>query len=289
MLFNKKKQVSIAILTVPSFTIIMFALGISLEIKPTTRPIDKVEALSVSHTKPDEPPDPTISSAPDSSPKPDSASAPKTPKPTSQASAPQKTSPTNPPTNSSYPWHENITATVFWVGEGESNDNGYIHNRSSAWMTDWMGAFGGLDDPDNRCGYNPCGFTPKENSFYFALPYGDYTESGLKANLSVVPWYKGLINEGDSILKNRWIEIRHNGKMAYAQWEDVGPFEENDSGYVFGNQVPKLHVGLDVSPATRDYLQMGGKSTVSWRFIEQSNVPSGPWKNKVTTTVPAWN
>ena len=189
-----------------------------------------------------------------------------------------------------YPLHTAITATVFWVGDGADITNDYIHNRSSAWIGDWVSAFGGIDDPDKRCGYVPCGFTPKENSFYFALPFSDTTETGPRpANeLAVIPWYdetKGG-SEG-SLLKNRWIEIAHDGKKAYAQWEDVGPFESNDSKYVFGTSRPKeKRAGLDVSPAVSDYLKIGGRATVDWRFVDESQVPDGPWREVITTSLP---
>lgn len=193
-----------------------------------------------------------------------------------------------PPANSPYPWHNSINTTVFWAGEGASPDNDYIDNRSSAWMTDWLGAFGGIDAQHNRCGYNPCGFIPNENTFYFALPFSDYNDNGPKSNLTMVPWYNGPLRDGDSLLKNRWVEIRYNGKLAYAQWEDVGPYAENDSGYVFGSQAPRQRVGLDVSPATSDFLGTGDQAVTSWRFISQSEVPSGPWKVKITSSLPRW-
>jgi hypothetical protein len=44
----------------------------------------------------------------------------------------------------------------------------------------WEGHFGGVDDPDRRDGYFLEGFVPKENPFYFALPYTDYDEHGRK-------------------------------------------------------------------------------------------------------------
>ena len=75
-----------------------------------------------------------------------------------------------------YPLHENITATVFWIGEPGSEENGYIPNNSSAWDDLWLQHYGGVDDPSNRNGYFPANFTPKENPFYIALPYNDFYE-----------------------------------------------------------------------------------------------------------------
>ena len=44
--------------------------------------------------------------------------------------------------------------------------------------------------------------------------------------------------------------------------------------------LPNLNggAGLDVSPAVRDYIGMNATRDVcSWRFVEPSEVPSGPW------------
>ena len=80
--------------------------------------------------------------------------------------------------------------------------------------------------------------------------------------------------------------------MVYAQWEDVGPFGENDSNYVFGSANPKSTTnktaGLDVSPAVNDYLGLSGLDTTSWQFVDEKDVPSGPWKNIVTTSGIYW-
>lgn len=193
--------------------------------------------------------------------------------------------------NDNYPVRTTV-ATEFWVGEGADESNAYIHNRASAWTRDWVGAYGGVDNPDDRCeGYVPCGFTPKENSFYVALPFNDIAEDGKpKAEelLHRIPWYSGSSTTGVSIMKNRWVEIRYNGKTAYAQIEDVGPMNENDAGYVFGASEPKYEAGLDMSPAIGDYLGTTGKSTVQWRFVEATEVPDGPWTNIVTTSQIKW-
>ena len=80
-----------------------------------------------------------------------------------------------------------------------------------------------------------------------------------------------------------WLAIRLGKKICYAQWEDVGPFETDDWGYVFGrNPQPKTvmnnGVGLDVSPAVRDYLGLVSGVRCDWRFCEVSEVPDGPWR-----------
>ncbi len=132
--------------------------------------------------------------------------------------------------------HKNITASIFWVGEGATSANGYISNAPSAWVENWAKEFGGVDNPNKRCGYNPCGITPAENVFYAALPANDYNNSGhLKpaSTLKRIPWYKGSPPSNHSLLKNHWIEVSHSGKTVYTQWEDVGPFGEDDFNYVF--------------------------------------------------------
>lgn len=189
---------------------------------------------------------------------------------------------------SKYPLHNNILATVFWVGEEATPDNDFIANDVSAWDTAWTEHFGGIDNPNSRNGFYPSGFKPKENPFYFALPYGDYTESGQKTNVNKIYWYQPF-SEDKSILKNRWIKIIANGKVAYGQWEDVGPFEEDDVDYVFGSKASKQEVGLDVSPAIRDYLGLSGRDSVSWQFVDEAEVPSGPWKEIVTRSDPYWH
>lgn len=184
------------------------------------------------------------------------------------------------------PNHQAVKATVFWVGEPPSSDNAGITNVASSWTSNWVKAYGGVDSYDKRCGLNPCGFTPKENPFYFALPYNDRKDDGsLKptSELEQIPWYSGAALEGQSLLKNRWIAVTHQDKTAYAQWEDVGPMNDDDIGYVFGDQPPKYEKsGLDVSPAVNTYIDLQGEGTVSWTFVGASDVPDGPWKNTVT-------
>jgi len=70
-------------------------------------------------------------------------------------------------------------------------------------------------------------------------------------------------------------------KICYAQWEDVGPFYTDSAVYVFGDGQPSPNVnhgaGIDVSPAVRDYLGLGPLGLVNSRFVEQAEVPAGPW------------
>lgn len=186
-----------------------------------------------------------------------------------------------------YPIHRNITATVFWVGENESTDNDFIHNRSSAWIEDWEKTFGGVDTPNSRNGWLPAGFTPNENPFYFALPYSDYDNKGkIKKNVTKIHWYDGPIPTGGSIIKNQWVKISRLGKSVYAQWEDVGPFEEDDVDYVFGDQPPKQTAGIDLSPATAQFLGIDGEGQVSWQFVSPESIPDGPWAEILTQSGP---
>ena len=191
-----------------------------------------------------------------------------------------------------YPLHENIRATYFWVGESADADNQYINNLSSAWDDDWIHHYGGTDDPVNRNQYLPSEFAPKENPFYFALPYNDFNDDGTRrADAYGVVYWAGekQWNDSESMVKNRWIEITKGNKTVYAQWEDAGPFLYNDSAYVFGDASPSNTLnhdaGLDVSPAVRDYIGLQhGKNIVSWRFVDFVNVPDGPWKDTITSS-----
>lgn len=182
-----------------------------------------------------------------------------------------------------------VTATVFWVGEQATADNDQIPNAQSAWDERWQQHFGGVDDPDRRTagGKWPAAFRPSENPFYFALPYGEFTDAGaVRDSVDRIPWYDPARPPelGRSILKNRWIEVRHTGRTAYAQWQDVGPFVEDDVDYVFGEARPREpRAGLDLSPATAAALGIDGRGEVSWRFVRAADVPPGPWTEIVTT------
>ena len=194
-----------------------------------------------------------------------------------------------------YPVHSGVTATMFWVGEGAGSDNGYISNLPSAWDGKWVYNFGGVDEPDEREGYLPASFTPAENPFYFALPYNDIAKDGYRKRdaASVIPWYgdsrEYLLGKRTlSLCKNRWIRIRRGERVVYAQWEDVGPFGENDSAYVFGESRPansrNRGAGLDLSPAAAEYLELDGMAEVEWRFVDETSVPDGPWKERITVS-----
>ena len=75
--------------------------------------------------------------------------------------------------------------TMFWVGEEAGEENAFIPNDKSYWDQAWLDHYGGVDDPSRRSGYGPVGFKPRENPFYFALPYGEFTSAGNLKRLSM--------------------------------------------------------------------------------------------------------
>jgi len=209
------------------------------------------------------------------------------PVPAQQPAPPQPVPQAIPEPIPAYPIHNNIVATMFYVGEGSSSENGHIHNRASVWDEDWQAHYGGVDTPTARNGWLPKGFTPKENPFYIALPYNDLDDEGAqKLSARSVYWHAAA--SGHSLLKNTWVEVCYRGKCAYGQWQDAGPYGEDDVHYVFGGAPPANHrdvqAGIDVSPALNDYLGLGGEARVAWRFIQTDHIPAGPWQQIVTTS-----
>jgi hypothetical protein len=191
------------------------------------------------------------------------------------------------PTGSSfnrYPWKRNIVTTVFWVGEQPTKNNP-VPNCKSSWDQHWHKNFGGYDNPDPaaRRNFLPKNFIPRQNPFYVALPYNDVTRGKTKPEAPrVIPWFREAFERpGRSVCKGRWIAIRYKNRIAYAQWEDCGPFRTDHWQYVFGNERPRPNLnqgaGLDVSPAVRDYLGLSGKDVTDWKFVEARDVPPGPW------------
>ena len=184
----------------------------------------------------------------------------------------------------SYPWKCQIVTTIFWIGEQPSGNNP-VPNRSSSWDKTWSKSYGGFDDPNptHRSDYTPVNFTPRQNPFYCALPYNDKAANGHRPEAArVVPWFKDAYQgPGVSVCKDRWIAIRKGNKIAYAQWEDAGPFRTDHWEYVFGNERPKPNLnkgaGLDVSPAVRDYLGLNETDVTDWQFVDFKHVPRGPW------------
>jgi len=183
-----------------------------------------------------------------------------------------------------FAWKSNIVTTVFWIGEQAGGNNPVPNNRSS-WDLNWTASYGGFDTPDRseRRNYIPVSFVPKQNPFYFALPYNDVTHGQFKPEAPlVIPWFKQTyMGQGQSVCWHRWIAIRKGNRTCYAQWEDCGPFRTDHFQYVFGNERPKPNLnkgaGLDVSPAVRDFLGLTDTDLTDWRFVDFEEVPHGPW------------
>jgi hypothetical protein len=212
--------------------------------------------------------------------------------------------PVAPASRALYPWKTHITATIFWCGEQPTERNP-TPNCKSSWDTEWSTNFGGYDDPNpaNRIAnhatgeFRPKNFVPKLNPFYIALPYNDVVNwrSHKPEASRVIPWFKRMAPEpGQTVLKGRWVQIFYNNRSCYAQWEDCGPWVTDDWQYVFGNKPPAAtqngSAGIDLSPSIRDYLGAASGTKVHWRFVEDSQVPYGPWKkygNATTRQNPA--
>jgi hypothetical protein len=186
---------------------------------------------------------------------------------------------------SRYPWKREIVTTTFWVGETATQNNP-VPNSASCWDPHWSSNYGGSDTPDTnrRTGeYIPAAFTPQQNPFYVALPYNDMEHGTHKAEASqVIPWFASdFKGPSTSVCQGRWIAIRYNGRVCYAQWEDAGPFRTDHWQYVFGKERPRWNLnggaGLDVSPAVRDYLGMKGTDVTDWKFVDFDEVQGGPW------------
>lgn len=195
------------------------------------------------------------------------------------------------PARTAYPWKTHITATIFWIGE-QPTQNNPTPNHMSSWDMQWKGNFGGYDNPDPEkriaChttgNFRPKDFAPQLNPFYIALPYNDVMRGARhKPEASrVIPWFNRYNPKpGHTVLKGRWVQIHFNGRNCFAQWEDCGPWVTDDWEYVYGNKPPKAtqnnSAGIDLSPAVRDFLGMRSHQKVHWRFVEENQVPQGPW------------
>ena len=141
--------------------------------------------------------------------------------------------------------------------------------------------------------------TPLQNPFYLDLPFDDVNNpTAFAIRADVVPWandpgYQGRADDPDfSYMKNRWVELRKNGRTCYGQVEDAGPAVYDDAAYVFGGDDRRPAntrfngAGLDVSPALNGCLgfsQLNGQSDrLDWRFVDANDVPPGPWTRIIT-------
>jgi hypothetical protein len=175
------------------------------------------------------------------------------------------------------PWHHDIVATTFWVGEIFDPSAADGSQEVSAYDPHWVVNYGGCDgvvingscetEPrDASNGFFPKHMTPKQNPFYLDLPVLDHS------------------------LKNRWVELQKDGRTCYGQVEDAGPAVYDDRDYVFGTARPKNTrfngSGLDVSPALNGCLGFGeldgASDRVDWRFVDADDVPAGPWTRIIT-------
>lgn len=216
-----------------------------------------------------------------------------------------------------YPWHTNIVATTFWVGElfdpSVSDGSQVFSTYNSTWYESYGGCDGVLVD-DGYVGltceteprlastdYFPSSMKPRENPFYIDLPFDDVNNEearGMRAD--VVPWaaeaeYAGVVADPkQSLMKNRWVLLHRDGRVCYAQIQDAGPGEYNDAEYVFGDDDARPAntrfggAGLDVSPAVNGCLGFeqldGNTDRVDWVFVDFADVPPGPWLRIITTS-----
>lgn len=176
---------------------------------------------------------------------------------------------------SNYPWKEKIITTNFWIGERST--------KTSAWNAKWTQSNNGEDSPQDRSGYAPAKHASSLNPFYVALPFNDLAFPKKARQWLPTGWQQPR-KDGKpvSACQHRWVEIKNaQGRLCFAQWEDVGPMRNDYPEYVFGNERPGpgAAVGLCVSPAVAQYLGLDGNepSTVSWRFVDDENVPPGAW------------
>ncbi len=216
------------------------------------------------------------------------------------------------PTPAGYPLHTGIVATTFWVGEifdPNASDGSQV---ISTYDSEWFAHFGGCDGvivgadcaTEARTaenGYFPTSMTPQENPFYLDLPFDDLNDPAAFARrASVIPWaqepgYAGrATDESFSYMKNRWVKITKDGRTCYGQIQDAGPGQYDDAEYVFGadDRRPvnaKFNgAGMDVSPALNGCLGFadinGQDDLVDWQFVDDKDVPEGPWRTIVTSS-----
>lgn len=210
-----------------------------------------------------------------------------------------------------YPWHLDIVATTFWVGEIHDPDASDGSQVRSAYDSFWLESYGGCDGVVDRgsCetetrneaeNWMPSSMTPLENPFYLDLPFDDVNNQRAFAIRSyVVPWadepgYAGRqTDKSFSYMKNRWVRILKGDRECYGQIQDAGPSIYDDDNYVFSADDARPAssdyngAGMDVSPALNGCLGFeslnGANDRVDWQFVDDDEVPDGPWRQIVTT------
>lgn len=210
-----------------------------------------------------------------------------------------------------YPWHTGIVSTTFWIGEIHDPDAVDGSQVQSAYDSFWLESYGGCDgkviagscETEKRTaenGYAPLNMEPLENPFYLDLPFDDVNNPRAFAiRGDVIPWaddpgYAGRETDKTfSYMKNRWVRIVKDGRECYGQVQDAGPSIYDDDKYVFGNDDARPTntayngAGMDVSPALNGCLGFsslnGASDYVDWQFVDEEDVPSGPWREIITT------
>lgn len=253
---------------------------------------------------------------PSTSPRP-SATGTHSPTPTPSASGSSTPSPSPTPTPSGLPWHADIVATTFWVGEIFDPTAADGSQVISTYDGQWLAHYGGCDGVvvGKTCstqvrteanGWFPTAMKPLQNPFYLDLPYDDVNDAiGFAQRCAVVPWAgvgggsgAGAGRCADpaySYLKNHWVALQGpSGRTCFGQIEDAGPGQYHDAAYVFGpSSARPLNAryggaGLDVSPALNGCLGFkeldGNTDRVGWRFVDAAQVAPGPWLKVVTTS-----
>jgi hypothetical protein len=211
----------------------------------------------------------------------------------------------------SYPEHTRIVATTFWVGEifdPTAPDGSQVTSSyDPRWLADYGGCDGvvvagvcGTQPRTTGNGFFPTRMTPRQNPFYLDLPFDDLNDPAAFAHrAAVVPWSgdPGYAGRGDdptfSYLKNRWVRITRADRTCYGQVEDAGPGQYDDEAYVFGHDDRRPAdrryngAGMDVSPALNGCLGFvelnGDTDLVDWQFVDDPQLPPGPWLRLVTT------
>lgn len=209
-----------------------------------------------------------------------------------------------------YPWHTGIVATTFWIGEvfdPATEDGSQV---LSAYDDEWLTHYGGCDgvrvgsdcETERRTAateYFPTRMSPKENPFYLDLPFDDVgNDEAFGQRATVVPWatWSEFAGRGAdrsvSLMKNRWVRVRRGDRVCFGQIEDAGPGVYDDARYVFGTTDERPAntryngAGMDVSPALNGCLGFaelnGERDLVDWQFVNEPDVPTGPWKKLVT-------